>query len=141
MNPENYFLNCHTEESVKIRFKLLAKEHHPDKNKGNEVSAVKLFQEITNQRDNAIKKIYLKEGKSPEETEAALKTLIKDLDNFDFSNSQTVADSLTAELDAMYGEGNYTVAQVAKHVFGKLFGTARKMKNINGSAPDQKKIQ
>lgn len=72
---QNYFLNCHTEESVKIRFRALSKHHHPDVCK--DANATEIFQEIERQRGETMKAIWKKSGKSDQEIEFMFEDLIK----------------------------------------------------------------
>lgn len=129
MIKENYFLNCHSEESIKIRYRKLAIELHPDKNP-DDSEAKANFQNMIDQRDQAIRKIYTKAGKSTEEMEKLLKDFIVDLDKLNFSSLDNIAKSFTEELDQMHGEGNYSVGQIFNHVFGKLLSTAKNNKKL-----------
>jgi DnaJ-class molecular chaperone len=70
---KDYFLNCHSEESIKIRFKMLSKEFHPDVNK--DPGATEIMQEITSQRDQKLRDLYRQQGKSDQEIDELLTTI------------------------------------------------------------------
>lgn len=92
MKAENFFLNCHTEESISIRYKSLAKKWHPDVNKLPE--ATEVFQEIQKQRENAVTNLMRKHGKS----EGDIHDYIQALKKRDKKAQASIIDSMANDL-------------------------------------------
>ena len=63
-----YFEGLIDQERIKIKFKELAKTHHPDMG-----GCVDVMKEINKQYDDVLSGIYQKEGKSKSEIEELLK--------------------------------------------------------------------
>lgn len=132
MRPENYFLNCHTEKSVSIRFKKLSNELHPDKHP-QDPGATKKFQEMKDQRDAALRYIYKKTGISDKEIEEKLHAFVMDLDNLDFSKINDVSEMFAKKFMEEHPDEDPTFANMAKFVLGNLFGAEKKKnKKIGG---------
>lgn len=123
------FLNCHTEDSIRTRYKHLALKLHPDKNR-NDPEATKKFQDMISQRDRQIKKIYAKGGFiSDAELEARLYDFIQDLNNWNFGSANSMADQLVAEVLAE--NPNPTLGTVLKHMLKRVFQAAPNARQTN----------
>ena len=113
------FLNCHTEESIRTRYKHLALKLHPDRNR-QDPEATKKFQEMISQRDRQIKKVLGKGGiLSDAELESRLYDFIQDLNNWKFNRANSMADQLVAEVLAE--NPNPTLGAVLNHMLKRIF--------------------
>lgn len=117
---ENYFLNCKTEESIKIRFRALSKRFHPDKN--TSPGAKEIFQEISNERDRLLKQIYKSQGKTDHQIDKLMNEVFNE---FDFKNIDKLTDNLAENYSKrLIEEGKEpTHMNVFKMLIGDLFGT------------------
>lgn len=118
----NYFLNCHSEESIRTRYKMLAMQLHPDRNP-EDLHAKEKFQDMLEQRDRAFKAAYAKSGKSTAEIDELLQEFVLDLDKLSFKSLHKVA--------AKFAEGlpeNASFGHTFFHVLDKLL-QAEKTKN------------
>jgi DnaJ-class molecular chaperone len=76
---EDYFLNCHSDESITTRFRSLAKKMHPDI-AGNTPEANEAFRYLQLQRDEAFKKVH--KNLSSQDLHKALGDFVGQFDNF-----------------------------------------------------------
>lgn len=138
---ENHFLNCHSEESIKIRYRSLSKKWHPDKNKSP--AAKSTFQEILRQRDEALRDVYRKLGLTDKEISAKIDDFLSSiLETGKIKPSDDLVNSLADEFGASMGDKEPSFADVLKFVSGKILPNAKK--KILGEDPkkdtDQKKL-
>lgn len=133
MKTENYFLNCHSLESIKIRFRDLSKKYHPDKT-GDDPEALKIMQTVSDQRDEAIKRVMIKGGKSEAEIEDYIKVFVTDLATGTL-NKNTM-ENIAEHLDKKYN-GKATLGDVMKEVFSGFFSTPGHKKFKPGHDPKQ----
>lgn len=119
---EKHFLNCHTEEAVKIRWRSLSKQYHPDVNK--EPNAKEIFQEIEDERAKTLKSIWQKQGKNDQEIDIMLMDLIKDPNAMRSYVDQIVEKFSKADKPP-------SSAELFKHIFNDLMGKETK-KNDQG---------
>jgi DnaJ-class molecular chaperone len=130
---EDYFLNCHSEESIKIRYRKLSKEFHPDKNP--DPNALAIIQEINDQRDKALKVLYKKSGLSDVDIEAKLHSFVHEFINGDTSNMNNVAQSLTEKFEAEHPGKELNFKNLFPFVIEELMGAVTsKNKKVNGAA-------
>lgn len=138
MQTENYFLNCHSEESIKIRYKKLAKKLHPDKNI-DDATAKEKFQEMKNQRDAALWIIYRKSGISDEEIEKKLQSFVNEILSGDTSGINDAADILGKQFQGQHPDKELNTENVFKFVFDNLLSAAG-MKKVFDKGDDKKKL-
>lgn len=126
MKAEEYFLNCHTEESISIRFKSLAKKWHPDKNKNPE--ATEVFQEINKQREKALRDMLKRQGKTEFQTDEFLAAYFSK----DKNKTDSMIENLTESFVKKFEDSDKppTFADAFKHVLGSFFPKTEG-KNIN----------
>lgn len=119
MVKENYFLNCHSEESIKIRYKKLANELHPDKNP-DDPEATANFQDMCNQRDDAFRRVYKNSGKTSKELETELENFVSNLNKDLFKGLDKVATSFAEKWVEENPDKEPTFGDVFRMVFGGL---------------------
>jgi DnaJ-class molecular chaperone len=129
----NYFLNCHTEESVKIRYRKLSKELHPDKNKENP-DATKKFQQMTDQRDAALRVIYRKAGLSDNDIEMKLRDFLSEFINGNTANLNSIADEMAQRFKDDNPDKEMNTKNVFAYVFKTMLGSLS-AKNVSGTQP------
>lgn len=105
---EQYFLNCHSEESIRTRYKSLAVKMHPDKNL-LDIDANKNFQDMIAQRDLAIKKIY--SNLSAEEMEVAFRNFTSGLEKILTTNPIKMATQFNSEWDRLHPGKEPTIGE------------------------------
>lgn len=132
MKHEDYFLNCHTEESISIRFKSLAKKYHPDVNKAPE--ATKIFQEVNKQREASLRVVLSKSGKSDTDINDYISSMMKR----DFKAADSLAEDMLDEFLQKNGDKEPNFADVLNFTMKKYFGGLSK-KSIDKNSPGQAK--
>ncbi len=137
MKSENYFLNCHSEESVKIRFRKLSVKLHPDKNSGDP-DATKNFQEMLDQRDETLRTIYKKSGISDAQIETKLSNFMNDFASGDFSGSHVAAKTLEQKFREENPGKELNAANLFPFVVKNLIDAVSGKNKLKGS--DQKKL-
>lgn len=136
MNTENYFLNCHTEESIAIKYKALAKKYHPDVNTSPE--ATQIFQEIAKQREQALRAVLKRSGKS----DVDINEYIASVFSRDREKSNALVDEMLDEFMLKHdSDKEPTFAEVLKFTMGKFLGGNTKKNVSEGKPGDQKKLK
>lgn len=126
MKTENYFLNCNSEQAVKIRFISLSKKYHPDVNK--DLTATEIFQTISNQRDETLRNLYKKSGKSDIEIDRMMKDVFE---NLDLKNLGSLTDKLADKFSASQkGDKPPSFMDVFKMVVAELNVNKNKQKKL-----------
>lgn len=125
----DHFLNCHTEESIKIRFKSLSKQYHPDKNKTRDTT--KIFQQILEQRDKALRAVWKKLGLDDRQIQERLQEFMIDyLVKGDRSGVQEMGEALGKQFFEQYkGDKEPTFTDVLKFVGKNVMGALRAIEN------------
>ncbi len=135
-NKTEHFLNCHTEESVKIRFKKLSKQLHPDKNGGTNEAKEK-FQDMISERDEVLTKIYQKDGK----TDAQIQEKIKDLfsEGISMSGMESIGTAIAQKMARENPGKELSFADALKYTLEAF--TGKKQIDTPKKKEDPKKLE
>ena len=138
----NYFLNCHTEEAVKIRWRQLALQYHPDRASKLGADKEKEFSEImklvNDERDVTLVKIYRRSGAAEDAIQERLREFTRTM-NLKSLVSNGTAQSLMEkfqEKNPGVEIGFNSAGLLFRFVIGEIFH-AEKTKNKTARPPSQ----
>lgn len=122
---EKYFLNCHTEDSVKICFRQLSVKMHPDKNGSTDESKEK-FQEMIEERDKVLKKIYKSKGWSEADALFKIENIFSG-ESFKPQNVAAMANSLSEDFAKEHPDKEPNFSNMMLFYMGKVFSGGKKL--------------
>lgn len=138
MGNEDYFLNCHSEESIKIRWRDLSKKWHPDKNK--DPKAKEIFQEISNQRDKALRLFYKRSGLTDQEIDAKIDSFLEEIFSGKFSEDKmnSIVESMGKQILEEHDGKDLSFGDIFKIVSDKFMAPGKK--KVEGKDPGAGKL-